>query len=144
MIFCWRFLYQNFQSPGQIVYLLQKFEVTAYFSQKCIFSIAMSWPSFFILLSFLNGLSYRCQIGLKWKIIWCRFRKWKEKNRFSAIYHTKHGGSWLFMEIFCKNWFPGHKIHPRYQTIDLSQVISKTRLNYLPFETNLASVAQTV
>ena len=28
----------------------------------------------FELLSFLNGLSYRCQIGLKWKIIWSSFK----------------------------------------------------------------------
>ena len=48
------------------------------------------------------------------------------------------------MKTFSKNWIPGHKMHPRYQIIDLSQVISKTTLNYLPFESNLVSVAQTV
>ena len=64
--------------------------------QKCIFSIALSWPSFFELLSFLNGLSYRCQIGLKWKIIWCSFRKQKEKNRFLAINYKKYRGNRLF------------------------------------------------
>ena len=48
------------------------------------------------------------------------------------------------MKIFSKNWFPGHKMHPRYQTIDLYQGISNTRLNYLPFETNMANVAHTI
>ena len=48
------------------------------------------------------------------------------------------------MNTFSKNWIPGHKMHPRCQIIDLSQVISKTTLNYLPSETNLAYVAQTI
>ena len=50
----------------------------------------------------------------------------------------------FLMEIFSKNWFPGHKMHLRYQIIDICQVIPKNSLNYLPFETNLAFAAQTV
>ena len=52
------------------------------------------------LLSFLNGLSFRCQIGLKWRIIWCSFRKQKEKNRFLAINKKKYGRNRLFNENF--------------------------------------------
>ena len=71
----WRFLYQNFKGLGQRFCLPHNFEPTANFHSKCKFCIVILWHIFFDLLSFLNGLSYKPGIGLKWKIIWCSFRK---------------------------------------------------------------------
>ena len=71
----WRFLYQNFINLCQIVCLLHRFEVTASFSPQNRFPIAIQWQYIFELLSFLNDLSYRYEIGLDLKIIWCSFRK---------------------------------------------------------------------
>ena len=71
----WRFLYQNFRGLGQRFCLPHNFEPTASFHSKCKFCIVILWHIFFDLLSFLNGLSYKPGIGLKWKIIWCSFRK---------------------------------------------------------------------
>ena len=70
-----RFLYQNFIDLCQIVCLLHGFEVTAKFPPQNWFPIEICLQSVFDLLSFLNDLSYRCEIGLVWKIIWCSFRK---------------------------------------------------------------------
>ena len=69
-----RFLYQNFIDLCQIVCLLHGFEVTAKFPPQNWFPIEICLQSIFDLLSFLNDLSYRCEIGLVWKIIWCSFR----------------------------------------------------------------------
>ena len=69
-----RFLYQNFIDLCQIVCLLHGFEVTANFPLQNWFPIEICLQSIFDLLSFLNDLSYRCEIGLVWKIIWCSFR----------------------------------------------------------------------
>ena len=70
----YRFLYQNFIDLCQIVCLLHGFEVTAKFPPQNWFPIEICLQSIFDLLSFLNDLSYRCEIGLVWKIIWCSFR----------------------------------------------------------------------
>ena len=37
------------------------------------FPVAIIWGVVIYLLSFLNGLSYRYQIGLKWKVFWSSF-----------------------------------------------------------------------
>ena len=71
----YHFLYQNFIDLCQIVCLLHGFEVTAKFPPQNWFPIEICLQSIFDLLSFLNDLSYRCEIGLVWKIIWCSFRK---------------------------------------------------------------------
>ena len=68
-----RFLYQNFDLC-QIVCLLHGFEVTAKFPPQNWFPVEICLQSIFDLLSFLNDLSYRCEIGLVWKIVWCSFR----------------------------------------------------------------------
>ena len=47
---------------------------------------------FFKLLSFLNGLSYRCQIGLKWKIIWSSF--WEKLKNFTYLEFWLHFLNW--------------------------------------------------
>ena len=47
---------------------------------------------FFKLLSFLNGLSYRCQIGLKWKIIWSSF--WEKLKNFTYLESWLHFLNW--------------------------------------------------
>ena len=88
IVFFWksidcRFLYQNFIDLCQIVCLLHGFEVTAKFPPQNWFPIEICLQSIFDLLSFLNDLSYRCEIGLVWKIIWCSFRNLtKSTNNF--------------------------------------------------------------
>ena len=89
----WRFLYQNFINLCQIVCLLHGFEVTANFSPQNRFPIAIQWQYIFELLSFLNDLSYRYEIGLDLKIIWCSFRKLLKKiillSKFNYIDQLK-------------------------------------------------------
>ena len=99
---------------------------------------------FFKSLSFPNGLSYRCQIGPKWKLFWSTF--WEKLNRQTFLKFWMHlvnlksilqkinpettklfmfGGITLW-KYHCLGFFP------------------KTTPKYLSFETNLGSVAQTV
>ena len=50
------------------------------------------WPFIFKLLSFLNALSYRCEIGLEWQIISYSFCIW-ERQFFET-------SSWLTILVF--------------------------------------------
>ena len=47
---------------------------------------------FFKLLLFLNDLSYRCQIGLKWKIFWSSF--WLKLDRHTYFKSWMHLVNW--------------------------------------------------
>ena len=62
------------------------------------------WQFFFDLLSLLDGLSYWCQIGLKWKIIWCSFCNWAKESIFEqrnlTIYDkNKHCSEFFTWEL---------------------------------------------
>ena len=60
---------------------------------------------FFKLLSFLNDLSYRCQIGLKWKVFWCSF--WLKLDWHSYFRSWMHSVNWtsILQKNFPeKNW----------------------------------------
>ena len=48
---------------------------------------------FFKLLSFLNGLSYRYQIGLRLKLICSSFDEYKEGNFSLMVIHIRHEGN---------------------------------------------------
>ena len=74
----WRFLYKNFMDLCQIVCLVHGFEVKTHFSSKNKSIMLFQWHFVFKSLSFLNGLSYRCQISLELKIISCSFTNLKE------------------------------------------------------------------
>ena len=103
----WRFLYQNFKGLGQRFCLPHNFEPIANFHSKCKFCIVTLWHIFFDLLSFLNGLSYKPGIGLKWKIIWCSFRKILSSifiwSIFTYFIHlkTKFWKTFSFTAVFC-------------------------------------------
>ena len=63
----------------------------------------------FKLLLFLNGLSYKYQIGLKLKLIYNSFKKYKQQNFSSMVYHIKHKKIGFLAKIFVKSWFTVHK-----------------------------------
>ena len=64
-----------------------------------IFLTLRFWPFIFRLLSFLNALSYRCEIGLEWQIISSSFCIW-EKSPLKS-YHIQHFSSFLGKNNLC-------------------------------------------
>ena len=107
-------------------------------AKKGDFIMMLVEQSFFRLISFLNGLSYWCQIGSKWKIFWCSSRKKREKEIFSRSYHTRHKWLNFFRKTFLQSWLSVHQKHSRtkpqtnYFTIsfiwDQSGICSSNRL----------------
>ena len=98
----------------------------------------------FKLLSFPNGLSYRCQIGPKWKLFWSTF--WEKLNRQTFFEFWMHLVNWksILQTIFpetTKSFMFGGITLWKYRCLCFSP---KTTSKYLSFETNLGSVAQTV
>ena len=99
---------------------------------------------FFKLLSFLNDLSYRCQIGLKWKIFWSSF--WLKLDRHTFFKSWMHLVNWKsILQKICpettKSFIFGGINLWKCHWLCFSP---KTTSKYLSFETNLGSVAQTV
>ena len=64
---------------------------------------------FFKLLLFLNEWSYWYQIGLKSKLIFSSFKKWKEGNFPFMIYHIGLEKIGLLMKIWITSWVTAHK-----------------------------------
>ena len=94
-VFCWKI-------PG--TYSLNLIQFTHYelmgrFCKKGNF-IMLFDLSFFRMLFFLNGLSYRSQIGPEWKIFWCSYWRKREKEIFSKSYHARHQCYCFFPEDF--------------------------------------------
>ena len=139
----WRFLYQNFKGLGQRFCLPHKFEPTANFHSKCKFCIVVLWHIFFYLLSFLNGLSYKPGISLKWKIIWCSFR-----NLLGRIYIWSIFTYFIHLKIKFWEKFSFATVFVAYfrnkEKNNLLPIISYTISNYLSFKTNPRFVAKTV
>ena len=99
---------------------------------------------FFKLLSFLNGLSYRSQIGLKLKLICSSFKKCKEGNFSLMVYHIGHEKHWPLDENLDQELSHSSQIDSKHQLNILSQAFPKTTSKQLSFETNLESIAQFV
>ena len=99
--------------------------------------------SFFKWLYYLNVLNKKFPVGPKLKLIKTSFRKHKKRStlRWKITPNMQEIGS--FDEIWLKNWFPTHNTYSGYQQYNWIQIIPKTTSKYLPFETNLGSVAQT-
>ena len=96
------------------------------------------------LFSFLNGLSYRCQIGPKWKLFWSTF--WEKLNRQTFFEFWMHLVNWksILQTIYpktTKSFMFGRITLFKNRCLCFSP---KTTSKYLSFETNLGSVAQTV
>ena len=100
--------------------------------------------SFFKWLYYLNVLNKKSPVGPKLKLIKTSFRKNKKRStlRWKITPRMQEIGS--FNEIWLKNWLPTHNTYSGYQQYNWIQIIPKTTSKYLPFETNLGSVAQTV
>ena len=99
---------------------------------------------FFKMRSFLNGLSYRYQIGPKLKLICSNFKKYKEGNFSLVLFYIRHEGKWCLNWNFDQDLIQRSLNHLRYEMSISTQVVPKTPSKYLPFEPNLVSVAQTV
>ena len=95
-------------------------------------------------LSFPNRLSYRCQIGPKWKLFRSTF--WEKLNQQTFFEFWMHLVNWksilqtMFPETTKLFMFGGITLW-KYCCLCFSP---KTTSKYLSFETNLGSVAQTV
>jgi len=70
---------------------------------------------FFKLLSFLNGLSQRYQIGLKFNLIYHSFRKYKEGKFSSMKHHKELENNWFFDKSFDEKLVHSPKINLKYQ-----------------------------
>ena len=95
-------------------------------------------------LSFPNRLSYRCQIGPKWKLFWSTF--WEKLNRQTFFEFWMHLVNWksILQTIYpetTKSFMFGRITLFKNRCLCFSP---KTTSKYLLFETNLGSVAQTV
>ena len=95
-------------------------------------------------LSFPNRLSYRCQIGPKWKLFWSTF--WEKLNRQTFFEFWMHLVNWksILQTIYpetTKSFMFGRITLFKNRCLCFSP---KTTSKYLSFETNLGSVAQTV
>ena len=98
--------------------------------------------SFYKLLLFLNRLSYKYQIGLKLKLIYNSFKKYKQGNFSSMVYHIRHEKNWCLDKNFDQKLIHSSQIDLKHQMSISTQTVRKTTSKYLPFETNLVSVAQ--
>ena len=96
------------------------------------------------LLLFLNELSNRYQIGLKSKLIYNSFRKYKQGNFSSMVYHIGHEKNWFLDINFDQELIHSSQIDLKHQMSISTQAVPKTMSKYLLFETNLVSVAQFV
>ena len=104
----------------------------------------MAEQFFFKLLLFLNGLSYKYQIGLKLKLIYYSFKKYKEGNFSSMVYQNGHEKHWFLDKNFDQELIHSSQIDLKHQMSISTQAVPKTTSKYLPFGTNLVSVAQFV
>jgi len=69
---------------GQIFWPQQQFEVNWAFEGEALLIKFWFWKFFFEVLSFLNGLSHRCQIGLKLKKPWSALI-WDQSGIFNSL-----------------------------------------------------------
>ena len=98
----------------------------------------------FELLSFLNELSYRCQIGLKWKVFWSSFWESLSGNAFQIFQIDFWTVNQLFIKIFVKKLIV-FKFYVIYHQRKISLfVFLKTIVNYFKLETNLVPLALSV
>ena len=98
----------------------------------------------FKLLSFPNSLSYRCQIGPKWKLFWSTF--WEKLNRQTFFEFWMHLVNWksILQTIFpetTKSFMFGGITLWKYRCLCFSP---KTTSKYLLSETNLETADQDV
>ena len=110
----WAFAVFSWKIPG--TYSLNLIQFTHYelkgrFCKKGDFIMMLFELSFFRMLLFLNGLSYWSQIGPKWKIFWCSFRRKTETAIFSKSYPAKHKWYCCFRKFFLQNWLSVDQMH---------------------------------
>ena len=89
----WRFLYQNFIKIGQVVWILQVYEVKTNFLSTTEFSMKIVKESIFKFLSFLNSLSWEHVNGLEWKKYLMQFHKFVKSSfiqNWSCVSSSKY------------------------------------------------------
>ena len=91
------------------LYLLTYEEMLVKMSKRHYDFKSLAEQFFFKLLLFLNEWSYWYQIGLKSKLIFSSFKKWKEGNFPFMIYHIGLEKIGLLMKIWIKSWVTAHK-----------------------------------
>ena len=87
---------------------------------------------FFKLLSFLNGLSYKYQISLNLKLIYNSFKKYKQGNFSSMVYHIRHEKNWYLDKNFDQELIHSSQIDLKHQMSISTQAVPKTTSKYLP------------
>ena len=82
---------------------------------------------FFKLLLFLNGLSYKYQIGLKLKLIYNSFKKYKQDNFSLMVYHIGHKRNWFLNKNFDQELIHSSQIDLKYSRcrLDLEFILGR-------------------
>ena len=70
--------------------------------------------------------------------------KYKQGNLSSMVYYIEHKKNWFLDINFVQEWIHSSQIELKHQMSISTQAVPKTTSKYLPFETNLVSVAQFV
>ena len=118
----WRFLYQNFIKIGQVVKILQDFEVKTNFLLMAEFSIKTVKESISKFLSFLIRLSWELVNGLVWKKIWCSFINLSNNllSRTNLVSLAQNIAKWENGEKHCCSIFPSKKRSGRKEVFYLN------------------------
>ena len=98
----------------------------------------------FKLLLYPNELRYRYQIGRKLELIYSSFKKNNQENFLLTERHLRHKENLFLNQNSDQELIHCSHNNLRYQIGISTEVFPKTTSKYLPSETNLASVAQTV
>ena len=131
---------QDFSSKN--LYLLTNVKILFKISKKHHYFRFLAEQSFFKLLLFLNGQSNKYQIGLKLKLIYNSFQKYKQGNVSSMVYHIRHEKNWCLDKNFDQKLIHSSQIDLKHQMSISTQAVPKTTSKFLPFGTNLVSFVQ--